>query len=92
MSTLEKAFDMLASETVAVACSRGAPSNPASIAAKSPMMRGARAFGLLYSTVDEIPFGPRDADIEEALIRDDATRQQSKRGNPMFGDSFPVST
>jgi len=26
------------------------------------------------------------------VIQDEATRQQSKSGNPMFGDSFPVST
>ena len=25
------------------------------------------------------------------VIQDEATRQQSKSGNPMFGDSFPVS-
>jgi predicted SnoaL-like aldol condensation-catalyzing enzyme len=26
-----------------------------------------------------------------AVIQDEATGQQSKSGNPMFGDSFPVS-
>jgi predicted SnoaL-like aldol condensation-catalyzing enzyme len=26
------------------------------------------------------------------VIQDEATRAQSKSGNPMFGDSFPVST
>jgi predicted SnoaL-like aldol condensation-catalyzing enzyme len=26
------------------------------------------------------------------VIQDEATRQRSKSGNPMFGDSFPVST
>jgi hypothetical protein len=26
------------------------------------------------------------------VIQDEATRQQSKSGSPMFGDSFPVST
>jgi predicted SnoaL-like aldol condensation-catalyzing enzyme len=26
------------------------------------------------------------------VIQDKATRQQSKSGNPLFGDSFPVST